>query len=158
MGTRAVFVCVPGDGNRTRQGAKLRKCVSIFQRSTQGPKARSETRICEANPWTSRRPLQKIVLTALAPFGTKAVFMYAPGTPHPLLSCGEIVPGLAAKVVIQELFHRNLLRPSGLGRCWVLLSRRCVPPVRIRRKVLLPEHHSLASWRQMLRHRRCLRA
>ena len=59
MGTRAVFVYAPGDGNRTRQGAELRKCVSIFQRSTQGPKARSETRICEANPWTSRRPLHK---------------------------------------------------------------------------------------------------
>lgn len=60
MGIRAVFVYAPGDGNRTRQGAELRKCVSIFQRSTQGPKARSETRICEANPWTSCRPLHKI--------------------------------------------------------------------------------------------------
>ena len=60
FGIRAVFVNVPGDGNRTRQGAKLRKCVSIFQRSTQGPMARSETRVCEANPWTSRRPLHKM--------------------------------------------------------------------------------------------------
>lgn len=60
FGARAVFISVPGDGNRTRQGAKLRKCVNIFQRSTQGPMARSETRVCEANPWTSRRPLHKI--------------------------------------------------------------------------------------------------
>lgn len=53
---------------------------------------------------------------ALIPFGNQSRFHIHAGDLHPLLSCGEIVPGLAAKAVIQELFHRNLLRPSGLGR------------------------------------------
>ena len=41
-------------------------------------------------------------------FWDQSHFHIHAGTPHPLLSCGEIVPGLAAKAVIQELFHRNL--------------------------------------------------
>ena len=61
-------------------------------------------------------PAPQDSLTALPPWDQSRFHIHAE-IPHPLLSCGEIVPGLAAKAVIQELFHRNLLKPSGLGWC-----------------------------------------